>query len=219
MKPRILPHPDQTGPVAIMIRHAERHPIEKMINALEVQLTDRGLQDSYQLGEMLARFCPINIYHSPVPRCQQTAEYIFRGIRRLDDRVSLSGYLQELGGPYITGDWGAIVASIENQGHARFIRRWFDNELPPTLIMSLPDAAYIEFQILARQLTSSNVSSINVTHDWNIMIMREYFFNLKHEIIGDPDFLDGLYAFKSGEKIILRYHDNETIIDASAVTA
>jgi hypothetical protein len=219
MNQLLFPAQDITGPVALMIRHAERHPIEQMINALEVQLTERGIKDSYKLGEMLARFCPINIYHSPVPRCRQTAVNILDGIQSQDDRAILSGYLLELGGPYITGDWGAVVASIEKQGQTRFLRRWFDNELPSTLIMSLPEAAHIQLQILANQLASTDVSSINITHDWNIMILREFYFNLKHEVIGDPDFLDGLYAYMSDGKIILRYHENQTIIDASTVTA
>jgi phosphohistidine phosphatase SixA len=217
MKQTLLPPPDYAGPVALMIRHAERYPIERMINALEVQLTERGLRDSYNLGEKLTRFCPINIYHSPVPRCKQTAESIFEGIQSQDTRATLSGYLLELGGPYITGDWNVIAATIEKQGHNQFIRRWFDDDLPPTLIMSLPKAARIQLKILVNQLTSTHLSSINVTHDWNIMILREYYFKLKHELIGDPDFLDGLYAYMSGSNIILRYHENETIIDTSEI--
>jgi phosphohistidine phosphatase SixA len=218
MKKTFLPQSNYTGPVAIIIRHAERHPIERMINALEVQLTERGMRDSYNLGQKLARFCPINIYHSPVPRFKQTAESIFAGVHSQDTRAKLSGYLLELGGPYITGDWNAIAASIEKQGHNQFIRRWFDNELPPTLIMSLSEAALTQLRILVNQLTSTHISSINVTHDWNIMILREYYFKLKHEVIGDPDFLDGLYAYISDGKIILRYHENETIIDTSEIT-
>jgi hypothetical protein len=219
MNQSIFPPTDRTGPFSIIIRHAERHPIEQMINALEVQLTERGMKDSYDLGEMLARFCPINIYHSPVPRCRQTAENILEGVWSLDGRATLSGYLLELGGPYITGDWGTITASIEKQGHTRFLRRWFDNELPATLVMSLPDAARVQLKVLANQLAATDVSSINITHDWNIMILREYYFNLKHEDVGDPDFLDGLYAYMSDEKIILGYHENEIIIDTSVVTA
>jgi phosphohistidine phosphatase SixA len=217
MNQALLPPSDYTGPIALIIRHAERYPIERMINALEVQLTDRGKIDSYKLGEKLAGFCPINIYHSPVPRCIQTAESIYEGIQSLDSRAKVSGYLLELGGPYITGDWSAIAASLEELGHTQFIRRWFDNELPPSLIMSLQEAALIQLKILLNQLISTQVSSINVTHDWNIMILREYYFKLKHEEIGDPDFLDGLYAYLSGGKIILRYHENETIIDISDI--
>lgn len=218
MKQTLLPPSNYTGPVALMIRHAERHPIERMINALEVQLTERGMRDSYNFGEKLTRFCPIHIYHSPVPRCKQTAESIFEGIKSQDTRAKLSGYLLDLGGPYITGDWNAVAASIEQQGHAKFIRRWFDNELPHTLIMSLPEAARIQLKVLVNQLTSTQVSSINITHDWNIMILREYYFKLKHEVIGDPDFLDGLYAYMSDDNIVFRYHENETIINSSEIT-
>jgi phosphohistidine phosphatase SixA len=200
-----------------MIRHAERHPIDRMINALEIQLTEKGKKDSYQLGEMLAPFCPINIYHSPVPRCKQTADNIYDGIISVKMPATVSGYLLDLGGPYITGDWTAISASIETQGHTQFIRKWFNGELPPSLIMSLPDAALIQLKILINQLTSSRISSLNITHDWNIMIVREYYFKLKHEEIGDPGFLDGLYAYISHGELILVYHQNEKIINISEI--
>lgn len=206
------------GTVAIMIRHAERHPIEKMINALEVELTARGKTDAFKLGQMLARFCPVNIFHSPVPRCKQTADSIFAGIRTIDTRAKVSGYLLELGGPYITGDWSAITAAIEQQGHVKFIRKWFDNELPSSLIMSLPEAARIQLKIMVSQLTSNTLSTINVTHDWNIMILREYYFNLRHENIGDPAFLDGIYSSLSNGKISLRYHDHERSIQLSELS-
>lgn len=212
MNSEILQHLDHNGPIALMIRHAERYPIGKMINALEVELTPRGKTDAHKLGHMLARFCPVNIFHSPVPRCKQTADSIFEGIHSIDTRAMVSGYLLELGGPYITGDWNSIATSIEEQGQTQFIRRWFDNKLPSSLIMSLPEAARMQLKILVNQLTSTTVSSINITHDWNIMILREYYFKLRHEDIGDPDYLDGIYVFLSDDTICLRYHSHERII-------
>lgn len=215
MKNELLLQNNVQGPIAIMIRHAERHPIGKIINALEVELTDRGKTDAYKLGRMLARFCPVNIFHSPVPRCKQTADSIFDGIQSIDSRAQVSGYMLDLGGPYITGDWNSIATAIEQHGHNQFIRRWFNNELPSSLIMSLPEAAHIQLKIIISQLTSSTLSSINITHDWNIMILREYYFHLRHEDIGDPVFLDGIHAFLSDGKIFLRYHEHERILPLS----
>jgi phosphohistidine phosphatase SixA len=219
MNTQLIPQMDNQGPVAIMIRHAERHPIEQMIHALEVELTSSGKSDAYNLGQMLARFCPVNIFHSPVPRCKQTADCISEGILSVDSRAKVSGCLLELGGPYITGDWSSIAAAIEKQGHVTFIRNWFDNGLPASLMMSLPEAARIQLNTLVNQLPSSAHSSINITHDWNIMILRAFYFNLRHEDIGDPDFLDGIYASLSDCKISLRYHEHERIIHLSELSA
>jgi Histidine phosphatase superfamily (branch 1) len=217
MKQNFLNFPEVSGKVAIIIRHAERDPIEFMTRALEAQLTANGKADAFQLGQSLARYNPINIYHSPVPRCIQTAESIFEGIVSCNESATIVGYLLELGGPYITSTWDTVVNSIEKFGNSMFIRKWFDNELPSNLIMPLPDAAHIQLNILVNQLRSGISSSINITHDWNIMILREYYFNLRHEDIGDPEYLDGMYAYLHQDRLHLRYHGRERILDLSPV--
>lgn len=204
---------DVSGQVAIIIRHAERDPIDFMTRALEARLTIGGKSDAFLLGQSLARYNPINIYHSPVPRCMETAECIFEGIISCNESANLAGYLLELGGPYITSNWDVVVSSIEQNGQSMFIRKWFDDELPPDLIMPLPEAANVQLNILASQLRSGNSSSINITHDWNIMILREYYFNLRHEDIGDPDYLDGMFAYLRDDRLHLRYHEHERILN------
>jgi phosphohistidine phosphatase SixA len=188
-----------------------------MANALEARLTNNGKLDAHKLGQSLARYNPMNIYHSPVPRCMQTAESIFDGIVSCNVSATIVGHLLELGGPYITSTWDTIVKSIEELGHSMFLRKWFDNELPSNLIMSLPEAAHVQLNILVNQLQSGNSSSINITHDWNIMIVREYYFNLRHEDIGDPDYLDGVCAYFQQDRLHLRYHEHEKTIDFSPV--
>ena len=207
--------PENAGKTAIMVRHAERDPIEKMADALVPTLTAKGKSDSFEMGRSLTQHGPYNIFHSPVPRCRETAEYILEGIAQSNFNSTIVGSLLELGGPYITGNWDGIVATIEKLGHSIFIRRWFDNELPPDLIMPLPEAARIQSGILVGQLRASSLSSIHITHDWNIMIMREYYFHLRHEDIGDPDYLDGVLAFIAGGTLHLRYHEHESTIDLS----
>jgi len=211
--------PDVSGRVAIIIRHAERDPIDIMTRALEARLTPGGKSDAFQLGQSLARYNPISIYYSPVPRCMQTAECIYEGVASRNAQATLAGHLLELGGPYITSTWDEVVNAIEQFGHSVFIRKWFNNELPSNLIMPLPEAADIQLSILAGQLRSSASSSINITHDWNIMILREYYFNLRHEDIGDPDYLDGMCAYLHHDGMHLRYHGHERIIGFSAAGA
>lgn len=205
--------PDITSTIAIMVRHAERYPINNMANALELLLTTKGKEDAFILGQNLSRFSPLAIYHSPVPRCKETAESIRDGITNANHQATIEGLLLDLGGPYITGDWYAVVKAIEEIGHTIFIRKWFNNELPTNLIMSLPEAARIQLMILVNQLRSGTNSTINVTHDWNIMIMREYFFKLRHEEIGDPDYLDGIFAFYENSRLHLGYHNHVIVVD------
>lgn len=212
MSHSIAAYNDVSGQIALLIRHAERHPIEAMSNALQPLLTAKGKSDAYRLGGTLAHYSPVTIYHSPVPRCVETAERLRDGIVGARGKALIAGYLLELGGPYITGSWDMIVKSIEELGHSVFFRKWFNNELPATVVMPLREAAEIQLNILVRQLRSGDGSTINVTHDWNIMMIREYYFRLRHEDIGDPDYLDGICAYIQDGMLHLRYHAHDQII-------
>ncbi len=193
-------------PLVIILRHAERYPIVNPLDHAELLLTEKGHLDSYELGRSLGLMNPVTFYSSPIARCQQTAEGISKGIQSLNGMAKPINYLYNLGGPYILGDWLEIADIIKEHGINTYLRKWFDGELPTDLLMSLEEAAQLEMQILKNQL-EGNETAINITHDWNIMIMRQYFFNLRHEDVGPPGFLDGIIAYMDNEKIYLSYHE------------
>jgi len=194
--------------VSLLIRHAERYPIEDMKDALQIRLTEKGHADSKNLGINLAPFGPFSVYHSPVPRCMETAQMIFQGLSLDDTESSLNGDLLELGGPYVKGDWLELVRRTRSEGPSNFIRQWFDTSQHDDIMVSLKEAALFSISFLKEQLIKSKTSVINVSHDWNLMILREYFFDLRHEDVGMPDFLDGVALFNKGESLLLMYHDN-----------
>jgi hypothetical protein len=175
-----------------------------MSQALDARLTEKGKTDAYTLGHNLLSFTPFDLYHSPVPRCHETAYYLHKGIVSASKDAALIGPLHELGGPYIIGNWMDVVTLIKEYGHSLFIRKWFNNELPADLIMPLPIAAELHLRLIRKQLNGGR-SVINITHDWNIMVLREYYFNIRHEDIGEPGFLDGFCANRENDSIILRY--------------
>ncbi len=205
MKNDSYPFLPGSGAVSILIRHAERHPITDMSQALDARLTENGKHQAYSLGRGLISFSPLDLYYSPVPRCLETAQSLQQGIISASKDAELIGPLHELGGPYIIGNWMDIVTHVKNHGQSLFIRKWFDNELPADMIMPLPMAAELHLRLIGEQLTKGR-SVINITHDWNIMVIREYYFNMRHEEIGEPDFLDGFIACMENKSILLTYH-------------
>ncbi|MCX7677630.1 MAG: histidine phosphatase family protein [Spirochaetes bacterium] len=179
---------------ALIIRHAEREQITETFRALEALLTEKGKQEAVLLGKTLARFGNFIINHSPVQRCKQTAEKIAEGIIESGSSAQINGSLVELGGPYITGHWSDIVSEIDKRGFNGFVRAWFDGKLPETLIAPLDVSAKQQAAILRIQLERGDASYVNVSHDWNIMCLREYYFGIQHEDVGTPAYLDGLVA-------------------------
>jgi hypothetical protein len=107
---------------------------------------------------------------------------------------------------------------VEEIGQNAFIRKWFNSEIPDSLIAPLEESAQTQFSIIADQLLSRKESFINITHDWNIMILREYYLGLKHEEIGQPEYLDGLYAYLNAESIILSSMNVQKSIPLDSLT-
>jgi len=198
---------------AMIIRHAEREPIKRMVNALDAPLTEKGKQDSFNLGQRLSGLSPIKLFHSPAPRCRETAEKVREGINNKSGNAENCGESWDLGAPYITGDWQIIAEKVEKIGYSKFIRLWFDNNYDDGFLMPLDRAAHIQLMIMINQLKNETVSTINITHDWNIMLLREYFFGLRHEDMDIPDFLDGVISFIKGNEIHLLYDNESRIID------
>ena len=191
---------------ALIIRHAERYSIDGLRNALDALLTEKGKEDAFELGKDLARPGPINLYHSPVERCRQTAEFILKGINSVRKNSRLIGPNIDLGGPYVVGDFNELINLINEHGFSKFTRMWFDGRISDKLLMPLDAAAETQVMVLKQQVKNEVSSSVNVSHDWNIMLLREYFFNLKHEDIGMPDFLDGIALYSQKGRMILQYH-------------
>ena len=194
------------------MRHAERFELDFTSKAASVPLTEKGHRDAYETGKMLELCKPVHIYHSPAPRCRQTADDIFMGMMEKTGRVFQKGVLPWLGGAYLRGDRVAMIRELEKLGDKVFLRKWFDGTLDQGFLMPLEEAAVKGIKSLTEQLSEGDASYVNITHDWNITILREYVFKLRHEDIGLPDFLDFIAAQITDSKLHLYYHDYERSI-------
>ena len=183
-------------PAGILIRHAERFSIRSVKNPNDALLTEKGKKEAFQYGRWAASLSPAVLRHSPVERCGQTARAIAEGISAAGGTAVVAGTMIELGGPYILGKIEELPSIVGQIGFDLFLRKWFDGELPADLMMGLAEAAELQLTAFRSCLDGDGSSQILVTHDWNIMLLREYFFNLKHEEIGAPGFLEGLGLYR-----------------------
>ncbi len=47
---------------------------------------------------------------------------------------------------------------------------------------------------------------VDVTHDWNLMVLLEHFLGLTHEETGWPSYLDYILVERSCGGLTMRYH-------------
>lgn len=182
-------------PLAATLRHAERHPITDPAWPDLPELTATGRADAEAFGAALAGFELVRLFHSPVLRCRQTAEGIAAGVQRIGGRVELLGAHEPLGISY-THDRVEFGRLFEIHGDNRFMRLWCDGALPRT---ALDPAAECSEQIvafirgrLAEHAADARSLDLHVSHDINIMAVREACLGLRHEDAGWLEFLDGV---------------------------
>jgi hypothetical protein len=213
-----LQHLDPRQPHILLMRHAERYQITSIQTSSRVLLTEKGKRDAFALGRRLdRRFGPVRLYHSPVERCAQTAERIRDGILAKGGEASLEGPLSWLGGDFIRAEAAFVDGRIAAEGINGFLRRWFDGELPGDEIADADRAARIELGCLHRQLDGREGLIVDVTHDWNLMLLFEAFLKLRHEAIGFPPYLACLVVTRSRRGgLVLEYEGSRAEADAGA---
>jgi broad specificity phosphatase PhoE len=197
---------DWPARAAIVVRHAERLPISSAIGTSHVPLTDSGHIAAKVLGRTLSRYSEIRLSHSPVIRCEQTAEGIAAGAAELGSYIARIRPETVLGGSYILDRDRALVKADELG--LGFVRAWFAGELETGLMRSLKDSLQDHIGLVRRDMAMSGPESslsVYVTHDWNVSVLREGLFKLRNEDVGWPGYLDGVSFRLVASQIEARY--------------
>lgn len=198
-------------PVAILIRHAEREAIAKVEDSVTAQLNDAGRAAAQALGEQLAPLATVRAFHSPIDRCAETAACLTQGLRSAGAEAEVVSSRVGLGGPYMH-DWQIIMERVLEVGAVEMTRRWFAGKLEPELAQDPYLAARHQLQILVEQLEQSEEPGcfLDVTHDWNVLLIRHHFLNLDVDTAGWPEYLEAIIAFLDDGVLVLRWKDVES---------
>lgn len=184
-------------PVAAMLRHAARHPIADPERPELAELTEEGRAHATEFGAGLRGFPRVRLFHSPVLRCQQTAECIAAGAASIGVPAVLAGAHPELGIHYIRDVKQAGRLSAVHGEH--FVRLWHEGAVPPGVVDPIPELAVRKLAFvrarLAEVAADPGLLDLHVSHDWNIIALREHLVGVRHEEAGWLTFLDGV-AFR-----------------------
>ena len=195
------------GRVALLLRHAERGPITDPKRSAEVPLTAVGLASARSLGGELGALLrdePVIVAYSPVLRCEQTARELVAGLRARGAKARPAGPRGSLFGPYLR-DQDAILAHATQPG-ADFFRDWFDGRVASGLIDSVESAARSMVGDAVTALGDARFVAL-VSHDWNVMLLREHLFGLRHEEIGGVGYLEGVALVTTQRGVLACYGD------------
>ncbi len=176
------------------------------MNNHHLRLTERGKRDAQHFGAQLHKYQRIRLYHSPAKRCRETAQAIAKGADQIGADIIIIEEDQGL-------SWTTCVLNdhcllmVERMGHD-FIREWFLGKVDPTLIKSISATSSEMADHLIQRFAEEDTPGlldINVSHDWNILALRENYLNLRNEDAGWIGFLDGLALYSFNGSVSLAY--------------
>jgi broad specificity phosphatase PhoE len=198
------------GQSAIVIRHAERFAITGNDAHYSTGLTDKGLQDAFNFGASLPIFENYRLFHSQAKRCRQTAEKICEALELAGKKAAIVGQEDVIGISYMLTDIHTAFNESERHGNA-FIRTWFDGRLEPGIYKPLDETLVQHLGYLRATMQSSQGLDIHISHDWNINILREGIFKLRHEDIGWPGYLSGVVFSLGHEGLVAMVEDGKSL--------
>jgi hypothetical protein len=204
-------------PQLLFIRHAKRFVVKNLETHHHVLLTGKGKKDALRFGKRIAMYHDnVVIFHSPIERCIQTAEHICKGI--VDKKhCTIGGTVPVLGGNYLAKNQEFILDYFNRYGNIAFLKKWFDNEFDEDIIIPYGEVAHMEMLLIIEQLDRYNGLVIDVTHDWNIVVLLEYYFKLRFENTGIPGYLDGIAAYREDGDICLYHKKHSCRINRNSI--
>jgi hypothetical protein len=191
----------------IIIRHSIREPITDAKDSYRQRLTDEGVKLAVHLGKTLSLYSDdFTFFHSPVPRCEQTATSIRDGITTNSKRTLEIRPFEPLAG-FFYRNWDYCAELMNRQ---EFTNKWFANEIPTDCIMPIKEAGNFMLNEITSHSCDSGVTKIFITHDWNVFCLKSLFFQT-YEEMEVPTYLEGIVV--SGDKHNFRTFKQEHFIN------
>ena len=197
------------GASAAILRHAARFPIADPSEPTLAEITPAGAAGAESFGARIAGFDEMRIFHSPVKRCAQTAEKIARGARAAGLAVDVVVAQPALGVDYILDlvEVGRLNALYGDT----FVRLWFSGRIPEAAILPAARIACTQLFFLTERLQEpcqrGRRLDLHITHDWNVIILRELMLGVRHEETGWLTYLDGLAFSCQADGLRVVYRD------------
>jgi len=197
-------------PAAVIMRHAARYQIANSAQPTLAEITPEGAAAAEEMGRRLSGFERVRLFHSPVKRCQQTADCLARGIQEVGIMVDHVGPEIALGVDYILDLTEAGRLSDLHGEH--FVRLWMKKQISEAVVRAAKPIVEEKLAYLTTKLAEPSSGGrrldLHVTHDWNILILRELLLNLRHEEMGWLAFLDGLAFARHADQLEVVYRDH-----------
>ncbi len=197
------------APVAVVMRHAERGQFAVGHHGNDILLTPQGEQDSLNMG-ILMKGRIAQLFHSPVPRCLQTAKQICIGSEM---EINPSKWMALRCDVFVDdfdlalNTLGRLVSELEFYDIFVEHMSTCGNNIPyPHFRPPLLAVAEMIGHLLTRK---GEKMCIGITHDWLINVAVSYVTGKAIKRENYAGFLNALFVWKEKETLMF-YYKGET---------
>jgi len=183
--------------IVLFLRHSHRKSSNDPLELQKLGLTAKGYEIAKIFGTSLPRKRTLQIYNSPSPRCQETAESIFEGFRKIGGSAKLMGSSSPLNNT--KSNRGFITSRALKYRGIEFIQRWHDDAIVP-----FSDYCTNVYRQIINDLMNTQAGgiTIHVSHDLFIIGLRYGWFDRILQN-GWVSFLGGFCVSFRGQKSLL----------------
>ncbi len=207
-----LLHEEGLSSVMLVVRHSIRTDIDTpdVQNAWMAPLTQDGKELAWKFGRMIANDHPSTLRFSRVPRCEDTAHFMRRGIIEKGGSCEIVGRREYLEAPFVE-DPVQVMKVFASQGTSGFAREWASGRLGPGVIEAIDRAgrAFLDSVLKAGDRENSGTVSIFVTHDITLLALLSLAFDVTDPEFHWPAFMGGLVLARRGSGLSLFYDGQE----------
>lgn len=205
--------------VGVLLRHGEKAAGGTEVDRL---LTSEGHREARSLGENLPKGRQVRIWHSPVPRCRQTAEDCLAGYVQANpgaDALLMGAEPRLESLSALSLDHRARSELIANAGGPlTFLRAWLDDLLPAGVIHRSADVSHdVAGWIISNlRVAPEGALHLNISHDFTLLALRAHVFRVKLEDLSWAGYLDGIvFELTPQGRVVARWRDLVNEVDVS----
>lgn len=207
-----LLHEEGLAGVMLVVRHSTRTdiPTPDVQHAWMAPLTQEGKELAWKFGRMLANDHPSTLRFSRVPRCEDTAHFMRRGITEQGGTCEIVGRREYLEAPFVE-DPVRVMEVFAAQGTGGFAREWASGRLGPDVIEAIESAgrSFLEAVLKAGEKENSGTVSIFVTHDITLLALLSLAFDVTDRTFRWPAYMGGLVLARRDSGLFLYYAGQE----------
>ncbi|OQY00914.1 MAG: hypothetical protein B6I26_06505 [Desulfobacteraceae bacterium 4572_130] len=195
----------------VIIRHSERHYHTEPLMEPYMGLTEKGKDYAFNLGENL----PLNPYpkffSSYFGRCIETSYLIQKGYIQKHNIFNNHNIIANELSAFYLNDIKKAIAMFTELGSSIFLRKWLEKSIPENIMKNPEKTVNIICNFLITKLNEIDNGNIAlcVSHDWNLIPLKEYKLGLTHEKSGDVEFLESVIFFEQQGKYYITNYQKE----------